>query len=384
MNKKIYLDYAATTPVHPSVVEAVSNAMENNFGNASSQHSFGRSALNGIDKARGSIAEFLHTKPSNIIFTSGATESNNLVVLNCLKRYQEPKHIIISSIEHPSLIEPVRELQTKGWIVDFIPVDKNALIDVEKFKSMLRSDTCFVGVMYVNNEIGTIEPVEDVSQIIREFENENNTNIFFHIDAVQAAPYLDIDVNKIDCDSLTISAHKIYGPKGIGVLYLKDRREFDALFFGGGQEYGLRSGTLNTPGIIGFAEAVKFIQSDEYQVCISNYLVLRDMLWQAIKDAYPQARWHGDIKHITPSHLFFSLPKISNETLLILLDRVGIAVSAGSACSAGAIKKSHVASACGIDYVDSVIRLSIGLFTTEEDVRYFDTQFRNAINHLRS
>ncbi len=384
MNKKIYLDYAATTPVHPSVVEAMNNAMENNFGNASSQHSFGRSALNSIDKARGSVAEFLHTKASNVIFTSGATESNNLVVLNCLKRYEKPKHIIISSIEHPSLIEPVRELQAKGWTVDFIPVDKNALIDVEKLKSMLKYDTCFVGVMYVNNEIGTIEPVEDISKIIREFENENNTNIFFHIDAVQAAPYLDIDVKKLDCDSLTISAHKIYGPKGVGVLYLKDKKEFNALFFGGGQEYGLRSGTLNTPGIIGIAKAIKFIQSDVYQMHISHYSVLRDMLWQVIKDVYPQAKWHGDIEHITPSHLFFSLPKISNETLLILLDRAGIAVSAGSACSAGAIKKSHVASACGLDEIDSVIRLSIGFFTTEKDVSYFNTQFRDAINHLRN
>ncbi len=385
MNKKVYLDYAATTPVHSGVFEAMETVSITEFGNPSAQHSFGQRAQELVDNSRSIIAKFIHTKSENIVFTSGATESNNLGILGRAQGL-EAGHIIISDIEHPSVTETAQKLAEAGWGVSVVPVNSDAVVDLDTLKQLLKPNTSIVSIMYVNNEVGSIQPVETIKNIIRDYEKANNTKIFFHVDAVQAGPYLDIDVEKLDCNGLTLSGHKIYGPKGIGVLYLKDYKQIKPLLAGGGQEHGLKSGTLNTPGIVGLAEAIKFVQSSEYKSKLETNIDLREKLIAGIKNIYPQAIWHGEKNNLTPNHLYFSLVGISNESLLILLDQSGIAISAGSACSSGAIKKSHIAGAMGLadDVTNSVMRCTLGFYTTQVEIDYFLEKLETAIKQFKT
>jgi len=383
--KKIYLDYAATTPVHPRVIKAMTKAWRKNFGNPSSQHHFGQVAQQLVDTARLTVAEFINTKSSNIIFTADATESNNLYLQGIANNLTSGGRLIVSQIEHSSVLKVAEKLSAAGILaLDLAPINDQGVIDVTKFQNLLQPDTKLISTMYVDNETGVIQPLVEIRDIIRNFEKENNTKIFWHIDATQAAPYIDIDVAKLDCDALTLSSHKIYGPKGIGALYLKDLKQIQSVFYGGSHEHNLRPGTLNVPGIIGFSQACQFIKSAKYQKHLSKYVVWREYFWTNLLNIYPAAVWYGQNQNLTPAHLFFSLPGFSSESLLILLDQQGIAISAGSACSTGAIKKSQFAEALGLtpEKMKSVLRLTLGFYTTKKDIDYVLKVFKGIIDRV--
>ncbi|KKU98991.1 MAG: Aminotransferase [Candidatus Jorgensenbacteria bacterium GW2011_GWC1_48_8] len=408
--KKIYLDYAATTPVDLAVLAAMQPYFAEKYGNAGSLHGLGQEAIAAIDKARGVIAKVIDAEFDEIIFTGSATEANNLALrgtieslLNLAKRisvkpeFQQiekfsrdlpfgrntieihrPK-IIVSSIEHESVLETARDLEKEGLKVVYLPVDKNGVVDLERLKNSLDERTILVSVMCANNEIGTIEPIAEISKIIKDFNHE----ILFHTDAVQALQYLDCNVNKLGVDLMTLSAHKIYGPKGIGALYIRNgvKDKITPVITGGGQEFGFRSGTENVPSIVGFAEAVKIVVAKR-EVEKKRVGELKDHFWTELKKIYPKAEINGGLparaggparasEPALPNILNIYFPNQSSEDLLIKFDMAGIAVSSGSACSARSTKPSHVLSALGLppEKVKSSMRFSFGRSTTKEEVQ---------------
>ena len=385
--KKIYLDYAATTPVDGEVFEAIKPFFSETYGNAGSLHSFGREAVTAVDSARSKVAEAIGAEFRDIIFTGSATEANNLALRGTLKtkNYKLKPKIIVSAIEHESVLETARDLEKEGVEVAVVPVGSGGVVDLKKLKSALDDRTALVSVMYANNEIGTIQPIAEISKIIKEFNHE----ILFHTDAVQAFQYLDCNVNALGVDFLTLSAHKIYGPKGVGALYIRTIGPIGLIgpigpiVTGGGQEFGLRSGTENVPGIVGFAKAVGLV-SDSRELENSRIRDLRGYFWRELKRVYPDAETN-------PSQVALgfalgqnlgqrgSLPNILNvyfpghkaEDLLVKFDKAGIAVSAGSACQARAARPSHVLRALGLpeERARSSIRFSFGRFTTDFEIK---------------
>ena len=261
---KIYLDYAATTPVDPKVIRAMRPYFKRDFGNASSIHGFGQKALAAIDDARQKAADFLGCESEEVVFTGSATEANNLAIFGLAKKGD---HIITTQIEHHAVLEPCRELEKWGVEVTYLPVDKDGLVKVSDVEKAIKPNTTLVSIMYANNEIGTVQPIAEIGELIKRFKiQDSRFKILFHTDAVQAANYLDCDVKKLGVDLLTISGHKIYGPKGAGALFVKKGTPLKSLIYGGGQEHGLRSGTENVPGIVGLAQAVQELQNPKVQL----------------------------------------------------------------------------------------------------------------------
>jgi len=385
--KRIYLDYAATTPVDPRVFSKIKPFFSDSFGNPNSAHHFGRVAQAACDQANNAVADFLNAGEDDIIFTSGATESNNLAILGLIEKLGlKDGHIIISAMEHPSVLEIVKGLELQGFDVDYINPQSNGVVRIEDFSKAVRDNTFLVSCMYVNNEIGTVQPIAEIGDFLEVLNKSRESNkIYFHCDAVQAAPYLDIDIKKLKVDFLTLSGHKIYTPKGVGVLYLKSKKLIKPLFSGGEQQSGLRPGTLNVSSIVGIGEACKLLKSSEYDQIRKNIRNIRDDLWEKIKNNIKGVSLNGSLDSRVPGNLNLRIEGVSAESLLILLDQNGLAASHGSACSAGAVQVSHVLESLGLSEEENLssIRISLGKNSDLADNEFIIDVLKNSISKLR-
>ncbi|MET3699997.1 cysteine desulfurase [Bacillus oleivorans] len=363
--KNIYLDHAATSPVHPDVIERITKVMQEVYGNPSSIHAFGRKARQIVDNARTTIAKSIGCKYNEIIFTSGGTESDNLAIKGIAHAYRENgKHIITSSIEHHAVLHTCHSLEKEGYEVTYLPVNEKGMISIEDFQNSLRDDTIIVSIMFGNNEIGTIQPIAEIGEILEGHQ------AFFHTDAVQAYGLVPIDVSKLKLDALSVSAHKINGPKGTGFLYLKEGIKLAPALHGGEQERKRRAGTENVTNIAGFEEAVKLAQNTMEQKA-AYYQKLKNLLMTELQNRGVHFELNGDIEHSLPHVINLSFPGIDVEAFLVNLDLGGVSVSSGSACTAGSIEPSHVLTAMfssGSERLRNSIRFSFGLFNTEEDI----------------
>ncbi|OGY47225.1 MAG: cysteine desulfurase NifS [Candidatus Buchananbacteria bacterium RIFCSPHIGHO2_02_FULL_38_8] len=380
---KAYFDHSATTPVDPAVKKAMEPFFGEIFGNASSIHLFGQQAVTAVDNARETIADFLGCKTNEIIFTSGATESDNIVIQGLTK---PGEHIITSKIEHPAILESCKEMEKRGVEVTYVNVNQNGLVEIESIKKAIKDNTRLVSIMYVNNEIGTIQPVAEIGQLIKDLNQARKIKIYFHTDAVQAANYCDINVDRLGVDLISLSAHKIYGPKGIGVLYRRSGVPIKSIQFGGHHEYGLRPGTLNVPGIVGLGKAVELLLDDKKRKKENERIKnLRDKLIEEIKKAIPKTQVNGDLEKRTPHNAHFSFYGVEGESMLLLLDQEGIAVSTGSACSSGSLEPSHVLMALEMEplLAHGSLRVTLGKFNTEKDIDHLIEALPPIVEKLR-
>ena len=361
---RIYLDYAATAPVLPEVLDAMLPFFVSAFGNASGIHAEGREARKAVEQARRQTAAILGAENREILFTSGGSESNNLAVRGTAMALREKgNHIITSSVEHPSVINTCRGLEKEGFRVTYLPVDADGSVSPEDVRDAIGPDTLLVSVMAANNEIGTLQPVREIGEICRA------KGVVFHTDAVQAAGLLKIDVKELNADLLSISAHKFHGPKGAGALYVRRGTRLEPLVRGGEQERGLRAGTENVPCIVGLGKALE-IAAAEREENAARIRELRDILIRRILERVPGARLNGHPERRLPNNCHFSFTGIESEALLLRLDLAGIAVSGGSACTAGSMEPSHVLQAIGLkdDLLKSGVRLTLGRETRPEDI----------------
>ena len=376
------MDHSATTPVAPEVLEAMQPYFGEKFGNASSLHSFGLEAKEALEESRAKVATLLGAQPEEIIFTSGGTESDNLALKGIGYRSKEKgkgNHIITSSIEHPAILETCRKLETQGFKVTYLPVTKDGLVDPETLESAIRKETVIISVMHANNEIGTIQPLKEIGEIAAE------KDVFFHTDAVQTAGKIPIDVDDMGLDLLSISAHKLYGPKGVGALYVRKGTRLDSIVQGGGHERGLRSGTENVAGIVGLARAAD-LASQEMAFEAKRLTDLRDKLAKMVLDSVKDAWINGTMKKRLPGNLNFGFRYVEGESLLLFLDSKGIAVSTGSACSSKKLEPSHVLRSLGLkpEECHGSLRITMGRSNTEEDVDYVAKSITEAVERFRS
>ena len=375
----IYLDYSATTPIDPRVAEKMIPYLTEHFGNpASRSHAFGWTAEKAVENARAEVAKLVNADPREIVWTSGATESNNLAIKGAANFYSgKGKHIITVQTEHKAVIDPVRELERQGFEATFLAPEPNGLVDIEKFKAAIRPDTVLASVMLVNNEIGVIQDIEAIGNICREH------GIIFHVDAAQATGKVAIDLEKLPVDLMSFSAHKTYGPKGIGALYVrrKPRIRLEAQIHGGGQERGFRSGTLATHQIVGMGEAFRLAR-EEMELENARVRRLRDRLLAGLQDI-EEVYVNGDLKQRVPHNLNISFNFVEGESLIMAVK--DIAVSSGSACTSASLEPSYVLRALGRsdELAHSSIRFSIGRFTTEEDIDYTIQLMKGKIGKLR-
>jgi len=391
--EKIYLDHSATTPVDPAVLEAMLPYFKENFGNASSIHSVGQDASKGVEKARENIAKFLNCPDEEIVFTSGATESDNMVILGVSRALQnsypdQKLHIITTQIEHPAVLEPAKKIEKEGFEVTYLPVNNKGLVEVEEVKKAIKDNTVLISVMYANNEVGTIQPIAKIGELIEEVNKkrgEKLPHIYFHTDAVQAVYYCDCDVKKLKVDLLSLSGHKIYGPKGIGVLYIKKGTPILPLVVGGHQERSIRSGTYNVPAIVGLGKAIELIQQSEHKKELAKIKELRDHLIKRVLNGIPNSQINGDLKNRVEGNINFSLIGAEGESMLIMMDMEGIAVSTGSACSSGSLEPSHVLLAIDIpaEICHHSLRFSLGKFTTKKEIDYTVDKLVPIVKRLR-
>ena len=381
MKLPIYLDYSATTPADPRVAEKMMQCLtlDGIFGNpASRSHRFGWQAEEAVDEARNHIAELIGADPREIVFTSGATESNNLAIKGIAHFYRnQGKHIITCKTEHKAVLDPCRFLESEGFEVTYLDPQPNGLVSIEQIANAMRDDTLLVSIMHVNNEIGVIQDVAAIGELCRA------RKIFFHVDAAQSVGKLPIDVEAMKIDLLSMSAHKIYGPKGIGALYVrrKPRVRLEAQMHGGGHERGMRSGTLPTHQIVGMGEAFRIAgleMADEAR----RLLALRDRLWNGLRDI-EEVYLNGDLEHRVPGNLNVSFAYVEGESLMMGLK--DLAVSSGSACTSASLEPSYVLRALGLtdELAHSSIRFSIGRFTTEEEIDYTISLIKQEIGRLR-
>jgi cysteine desulfurase len=379
MRLPIYLDYSATTPVDPRVAEKMIPYLTEFFGNpASRSHAFGWKAEQAVEEARAHVAELIGADAKEIVWTSGATEGNNLAIKGAANFYKtKGKHIITQKTEHKAVLDTVRELERQGFEATYLDVEPNGIIDLEKLEAAIRPDTILVSIMMVNNEIGVIQPVWQIGEICRA------KGIVFHVDAVQGAGRIDIDLSQLKADLLTITAHKIYGPKGIGALYVRRRPRvrLEAQIHGGGHERGFRSGTLATHQIVGFGEAAR-LAKQEMASDNERVRALRDKLWNAIRDM-EEVYVNGDLERRIPHNLNVSFNFVEGESLIMAVK--DIAVSSGSACTSASLEPSYVLRALGRndELAHSSIRITLGRFTTEEEVNYAAGLIRRKVEKLR-
>lgn len=363
--ERIYLDHAATTPMHPGVIEIMMEVMNKNFGNPSSIHSFGREARHYVDLARETLARSIGAKENEIIFTSGGTEADNMALFGAAENNQHKgKHIITTQVEHHAVLHACQRLEKMGFEVTYLPVDETGEISLDDLKAALREDTILVSVMYGNNEVGTLQPIKEIGEILRSHQ------ALFHTDAVQAYGIEDIDVNEMNVDLLSVSAHKINGPKGTGFLYVRDKVILVPRAFGGEQERKRRAGTENVAAIVGFHEAVK-IASEERLVKREKYQGFKKIFVEKLAAHNIEFSINGLLENSMPHVLNLSFPGTNVEAMLVNLDLAGIAVSSGSACTAGSIEPSHVLVAMfgkESDVLINSIRFSFGFNTTEDQI----------------
>ncbi|AFA47766.1 cysteine desulfurase NifS [Acetobacterium woodii] len=377
--KRIYLDHAATTPVDPAVVETMLPFFTENFGNPSSVYSEGRAAKKSIEAARLQVAQAINADPREIYFTGSGSEADNWAIKGiAMKNKSKGNHIITSTIEHHAVLHTCEYLEKQGFEVTYLPVDKDGLISLEDLKNAIRKETILVSIMFANNEIGTIEPIKEIGEIVKE------KGIIFHTDAVQALGNIPVDVKDLNVDLLSISAHKIYGPKGIGALYIRKGVPIDNLIHGGAQERKKRAGTENTAEIIAFGKAAE-MANDHLETNANHMKTLRDRLIKGIMDNIPQVRLNGHPEKRLPGNANFCFDYIEGESILLSLDIIGIAGSSGSACTSGSLDPSHVLLAIGLPagVAHGSLRLTIGKNTTTEDIDYVVENLIQIIERLR-
>ena len=375
-----YFDHAATTPVDPRVLQKMLPYFTENFGNPNSQHACGRRAAAAVDEARDTVASHNGAKPSEIYFTSGGTESDNWALRGAAHANAERgKHLIVSAVEHPAMISTARELQKEGFEVTFAAVDEFGKVDLQKLKDSIRPDTTFIGVMTANNEIGTLQPVAEISALARE------RGITFFTDAVQAAGALKLNVKEPAVDMLSFSGHKFYGPKGVGVLYIRSGVRVGKIITGGHQERSMRGGTTNVPGIVGLAEAFR-LANEEMAQNNAHVSAIRDRFIARVLREIPYVKLNGHPKDRLPNNANFSFRYIEGESLLFSLDLAGIAVSSGSACSSGSLEPSHVLLATGLPegLAHGSIRFSFGKENTAEQIDIAVEKLKEIVVRLRN
>jgi cysteine desulfurase len=384
--RKVYLDHSATTPVDQRVVEAMLPYLTEKFGNASSVHLFGQEARAAADRARRQVARLIGARVNEIIFTSGGTEANNLAIRGvCELAESRGQHIITSSIEHPSVRGAIESLEKRGWVVTRLPVYKNGIVRVEDVRSAVRSDTILISVMMANNEIGTIQPIKDIGELVKEERRHGHPFLWFHTDAVQAAGRLPIDVDYLGCDLLSISAHKIYAPKGTGALFLRRGVRLTPQQVGGHQERERRAGTESIANVVAFGAAAE-LASREMAERNEQTRRLRDRFESAVVESIDDITFNGDHERRLPHLSNISFRFIEGEGLLIHLDMQGVAVSTGSACSSGTLEPSPVIRALGRDeeLARGAIRFSFGKDNTEDEIDYALGALQHAVESLRT
>lgn len=381
MNIPVYLDYSATTPVDPRVAEKMMQylTLQGNFGNpASRSHQFGWDAEQAVEEARTQVAALINADPKEIVWTSGATESDNLAIKGVAHFYQNKgKHIVTCKTEHKAVLDTCRQLEREGFEVTYLNPEPNGLLDLKKLEATIRDDTILVSIMHVNNEIGVISDIAAIGEITRSHK------VLFHVDAAQSAGKVPIDLQTMKVDLMSFSAHKVYGPKGIGALYVrrKPRVRLEAQMHGGGHERGMRSGTLPTHQIVAMGEAFRLAQT-EMEVEKQRLKTLRDRLWNGLKDI-EEIYVNGDLEHRIPGNLNLSFNYVEGESLIMALK--DLAVSSGSACTSASLEPSYVLRALGRndELAHSSIRFTIGRFTTEQDIDYAIPLIRTKIEKLR-
>ena len=378
--KTIYFDHAATTAVAPEVKEAMEPYFCENYGNASSLYELGYKSKEAINIARVNVAKAINTKPNEIYFTSCGSESDNLAIKGVARAHRQNRnHIITSRIEHPAVLNTCRQLEKEGFKVTYLDVDKNGFIDLEELKNSINSKTILVSIMFANNEVGTIEPIKEISRIV------HSNNAIFHTDAVQAVGNIKIDVKEMGIDLLSMSAHKFYGPKGVGALYVRDSIDFIQLQNGGHQENDKRAGTENVAGIVGLGKAIE-IANDNVMHNNGKLLNLRNYCIEQIKNRIPYIRINGDLNSRLPGNINISFLYVNGKDLVKLLAKKGICTSSGSACSSGLPQPSHVLLAMGLseDIASSALRITLGKENTKEDIDYFVDELEKIVVNLRT
>lgn len=378
-NKSIYFDHAATTPLCREALDKMLPYFTDIFGNPNSQHAYGRESVKAVDQARDDIAKIINCKPNELYFTSGGTESDNWALRGIAHAYKNKgKHIVISPIEHAAMLVTAKALKKEGFEIEFMKVDEFGVVDLEHLKSIVREDTIFVGCMMANNEVGTIEPIKEIAGIA------HAKGAVMFTDAVQAAGVLKTDVKELGVDMMSMSAHKIYGPKGVGALYIRNGLKTESIITGGHQERMKRGGTTNVAGIVGFSEAFKIAERDR-EKNFAFVSALRDRFIDRVLEEVPFVKLNGPRENRLPANADFSFKFIEGESILFSLDLSGISVSSGSACSSGSLEPSHVLLALGLpeELAHGSIRFSFGKHNTMEEVDYAVDVIKDAVKRLR-
>lgn len=378
--RKVYLDHSATTPLRPEVLKAILPYLESRFGNASSIHGFGREAKVALEEAREKVAEVIHAASSEVFFTSGGTESDNLAIKGtAFANRKKGKHIITSEIEHHAVLESCKFLEKEGFEVTYLPVDSQGLVDPDDLKKAIRDDTTLVSIMHVNNEVGSIQPVEELCTIAKD------KGAYFHSDAVQSVGKMRVNVQTSNVDMLSMSGHKIYGPKGVGVLYVRKGVRITPWTHGGHHERSRRAGTENVPGIVGFARALE-LMNQELEDRREQMKNLTETFYRKLVESIPDVVLYGDSDKRIPNILSLSFKGVEGESVILSLDLKGVAVASGSACTSGTLEPSHVLSAMGVppEVAQGAVRFSFGRDNTMDDVEYVLSLLPEIVQRLRS
>lgn len=377
MDRRIYLDYAATTPLSTDVYKEMLKCFQDVNGNSNSLHAFGREASEVLEKSRAIVARTINAKPNEIYFTSGGSEANNWALFGIARANRDKgNHIIISAFEHPSVIESAKRLQEEGFEVSYVSINKEGIVDYKEIVKYIKAETILISVMTVNNELGTIQPIKAIAQLAKSY------NILFHTDAVQALSSIKIDVQDMGIDALSISAHKIYGPKGMGALYIKNGTKIERLIYGGEQERNMRAGTSNIPSIVGFAKACELMLA-HFDEKVKILAKMKKYFINELTSKIPNVRINGNIAKSVNNIVSVDFKNIDGEAILMLLDLAGVAVSIGSACSSGSTTGSHVIKAYDGARVKSTVRFSFGYLTTMEEVDYTISELVKIVANLR-
>ena len=373
--KTVYLDHNATTPTYSEVVSAMLPYFKDIYGNPSSVHKFGQKAKKAIEEAREKVSNLIYAQPEEIVFTSGGTESDNFAIFGvAFANIKKGKHIITSSIEHHAVLNVCNYLEKQGFKVTYLPVDKHGLVNPEDVKKAITNETILITIMHANNEVGTIEPISEIGKIIKDFtENrkpKTENRIYFHTDAVQSVGKIKVDVDELQVDLLSLSGHKIYGPKGIGAIYIRRGTRIEPLIYGGHHERNRRAGTENVPGIVGLGKACEIAKDTIEEE--KSLILLRDKLYNGIIEKIEDVHLNGHPKERLPNTLNVSFEGIEGEGILLNLDLKGVAASTGSACTSGTLEPSHVLTAMAVNpaIAHGSIRFSLGKGNTEEDIDY--------------
>ena len=374
----IYLDNAASTQIHSDVLDSMLPFLKEQYGNPSSIHRYGRLSRKAIHKARKQIASLINADPAEILITSGGTESNNTVLIGISSQFPDSQ-IITSSIEHDAILEPCKKLISNGFQVNYLSVDKSGMINTMDLKNIISKKTSLVSIMFGNNEVGTIQPISEIVKICHE------NKVVFHTDAVQAVGKVAIDVKELGVDLLSISSHKLHGPKGVGALYIKDGVKIDPVILGGGQEFRLRSGTENVASIVGFGQACEIAQNNLIE---NSSLIkkLQTLLVKRVLDEIPKVTFNGHSEYRLSNNAHFTFLGVNGEDLIIKLDEYGVAASTGSACSVNTQKASHVLESMGfsLEQITGSLRLTVGIFNTENEINETVDILKKVVEELRA